>query len=283
MLKGNFRMRVWRILQIGLTVMLFCGLAAAQKDEKPLTADDYYKRGLERINNNQCGEAVKDFSKAIELNPRDERFYKERGGCLTGVNNTEALADFDKAIKLEPNYAEAYLGRGLVYFDEFLTKGDSGQLKTKALTDFNKSILLKPQCAECFFNRAKFYFWSRESGEKVFGDLDKAVELEPRKKEYRMLRLTFNMALDEYGKVVSDCDALLELNPRDDDALYMRGQSYFALGKYQKAIEDYTLALEIKPISSLVFLGHRAKVYRAMGKIKEAEADEKRMKILQGQ
>jgi tetratricopeptide (TPR) repeat protein len=282
MLKLRFKTGILIVLQTGLAAMILGGLAIAQKTEKPLTADDYYKVGLENAKNGKCEEAVKDFSKAIQTNPRNARYYRERGECLIGINNAHALLDFNKAIKLKPEYTEAYLGRGLVYFTEFLTKGNSDQYEQKALNDFNKSIMLDPQCAECYFNRAKFYFWTRETGEKVFGDLDKAIKLSPGNREYLNLRLTFNLAIGEYGKCVTDSNTLLKLNPEDVDALIYRGHSYFALGDYQKAIDDYSLILEIKPIVSAVFLAHRAKAYRAIGKIKEAEADETQVRILTG-
>ncbi len=89
--------------------------------------------------------------------------------------------------------------------------------------------------------------------------------------------MSLNFLLDEYQKTISDCNALLELNPQDADALFMRGRSYFYLADYQKAVDDYTLALKIKPFAALSFLTHRAKAYRAMGKIAEAEADEKKL------
>lgn len=80
--------------------------------------------------------AIKDYDKAIELNPRAD-FYNNRGNALRKVGDVDkAIADLDRSIKLDPGYYGAYWNRGLAYRD----KGD----KAAAAEDFRKALTLKP-------------------------------------------------------------------------------------------------------------------------------------------
>ena len=61
--------------------------------------------------------AIKDYDKAIELDPNDAKAYNFRGYAkwLLG-NNDGAMKDFDQAIGLDPYYANAYNFRGVAKF-----------------------------------------------------------------------------------------------------------------------------------------------------------------------
>ena len=263
-----------KIFGFCLLLLLTSGFLTAQKT---LSAEDFFKRGIE---NKNCTEAVADFSKAIELKPNEARFYKARGDCLTDAKSDSALADFSKSIALKSDYAEAYLGRASVYFKKFSNGEDSEKSKAKALSDFNQSIKYDPKCSACYFNRAKFYFWARETEQIVFSDLEKAIELEPRNREYLLFTASMRCLIDDV-KCIADCNKMLEINPKDTDALILRGQSHYALRQYQTAIDDFTLAIETATFPAFLF-PKRAKAYRALGKIKEADADEKQFRVLTG-
>ena len=68
--------------------------------------------------------AVADFTKAIEINPRDALAYSLRGTTYRDKGIYErAIADYTKAIYLDGRFAEAYVGRATVYYK----KGDYDQ------------------------------------------------------------------------------------------------------------------------------------------------------------
>ena len=55
----------------------------------------------------QHKEAIADYDKAIELNPKDAQAYNNRGVAKKMLKQyKEAIADYDKAIELNPKYAE---------------------------------------------------------------------------------------------------------------------------------------------------------------------------------
>ena len=58
-------------------------------------------------------EALKDYDKAIELDPNYTFAYNNRGLAFYKLDKfEEALKDYDKAIELDPSYTFVYNNRG---------------------------------------------------------------------------------------------------------------------------------------------------------------------------
>ena len=56
---------------------------------------------------------VKDFNKAIAINPRDAEAYKNRGNAKYELKQfEEAIKDYDEAIKINPQFGFAHYNRG---------------------------------------------------------------------------------------------------------------------------------------------------------------------------
>ena len=173
--------------------------------------DLYYKRakvryemGEKHVNDDvkHYKRADKDFSKAIELNPRKYSYdtvYYMRGlskvyyyrsdtsgynpfytttkagfgtQAIRGIGGNpyrKAINDFTKAIKLNPNYADAYFERGECMYRM--------RKKREAIEDYTKAIQLNSHhAAEAFYYRAlcKFDLKDKEGG---CTDLSNAVSL----------------------------------------------------------------------------------------------------------
>jgi tetratricopeptide (TPR) repeat protein len=61
-------------------------------------------------------EALPDFSKAIELDPQNARYYNQRAVTLHAMKRyDEALSDFNKAIELDPQSRDYYDCRAIIY------------------------------------------------------------------------------------------------------------------------------------------------------------------------
>ena len=62
-------------------------------------------------------QAIKDFSKAIELKPKFAEAYHNRGETHAIKGDSEfAIDDYNGAISLKPDFAEVYYSRGQAYF-----------------------------------------------------------------------------------------------------------------------------------------------------------------------
>ena len=94
--------------------------------------------------------AIKDYTKAIDLNPDYATAYNNRGVAKSSLGDKEgAIKDYDKAIDLNPDYATAYYNRGKAK----MSVGD----KEGAIKDYDIAIELNPQRFHYYRNRAKVY------------------------------------------------------------------------------------------------------------------------------
>jgi tetratricopeptide (TPR) repeat protein len=277
-------------------------MAGFSPAQKTTSAEDYYKRGLGKIkpaetaatfevSENKYKEASEDFSKAIELNPREAKFYLKRGECFDALFEPEkAIEDFSKAIELKPDFVEAYIERAKVhatYFEEDgqLAKSaetallDSAKAE-KALADFNKAVEINPKNADAYIARANYFFRPLNDYKAALNDLNKAVEVEPRLADAFIERAVFYFhQMEDNSKALADCTTAIKLNPQNADGYELRAEIYSEIGEYQKAITDYTTALRLNPNNPAV-LFNRATAYYQIGKTRLAEADERKAEKL---
>lgn len=91
------------------------------------SAQDYIEKGYEHIVDGDYKGALKDFNKALELDPRSVEAYNNRGIVL-GIlgDHYRAIQDFNMAIDLSPTDSEAYKSRGISKL--YLQQKESGCL-----------------------------------------------------------------------------------------------------------------------------------------------------------
>jgi tetratricopeptide (TPR) repeat protein len=77
----------------------------------------YLRRGIAYYNDSQYDQAISDFTKALEINPRDADAYSNRGSVYREKGQYEqAISDSNKALEINPNFGMAYYQRGRVYY-----------------------------------------------------------------------------------------------------------------------------------------------------------------------
>ena len=217
--------------------------AAEQKEEKQrekeelLTAQDYFRRGFRASSEGHTQEAVKEYSKAIELDPSFASAYHNRGILYNNLGEQQkALDDYNKAIELDPSYAFAYNGRGNVYrgFGE----------RQKALDDYNKPIELDSSYAHAYNGRGNVYSDLGEQ-QKALEDYNKAIELDLNYKfAYRNRGLLYSK-LGNLEAAVKDYTQAIQLDPKYKNAYLNRADAYSALGQESLAEADRKAAAEL--------------------------------------
>ena len=246
--------------------------AAEQEEEKQrekeelLTAQDYFRRGFRASSEGHTQEAVKEYSKAIELDPSFASAYHNRGILYNNLGEQQkALDDYNKAIELDPSYAFAYNGRGNVYrgFGE----------RQKALDDYNKAIELDPSFAYAYNGRGNVYSDLGEQ-QKALEDYNKAIELDPSFANAYNGRGIIYYDLGEQQKALEDYNKAIELDLNYKFAYRNRGLLYSKLGNLEAAVKDYTQAIQLDPKYKNTYLS-RADAYSALGQESLAEADRK--------
>jgi protein O-mannosyl-transferase len=133
----------------------------------------YLNRGNAYAGLGNYGQAIDDYSKAIEIKPYYIEAYNDRGLVYNALGNyNQAIQDYDRAIEINPVYADAYNNRGIVY-------SHLGNYK-QAIEDYSRVIEINPKLAKAYNNRGLVYL---THGDKKSGcyDARKAYELGNRK------------------------------------------------------------------------------------------------------
>ena len=126
-------------------------------------------KGKVQANKKAWNEAIAEYNKAIELNPKFAYAYNDRGlAHFDKGQYDQALSDFTKAIQLNPRFAGAYINRGMAYD----RKGQYDQ----AISDYDKVIEMTPKFAGAYNNRAVAHYLKRKYG-KAWEDVYKAQSL----------------------------------------------------------------------------------------------------------
>ena len=130
------------------------------------------RRGLAYVRLHHFDAAIRDFDRAIELNPRDAAIYFNRGNAHHAGRSDyrQAIADYSKAIELDPRDTASHYNRGLAYL-----RTHSFQ---EAIHDFGKVIALHADHVRAHVNRGEAF---RKIGayDQAMRDFDTAIKLEP--------------------------------------------------------------------------------------------------------
>ena len=117
-------------------------------------------------------EAISEYTKAIELDPKNAEAYNNRGAAYNDSDQFDkAISDCSKAIELNPKLAEAYCNRGMAY-------NNTGQ-PIKAISDCTHAIVLNTKLAGAYCNRAIAYK-NLGQADKALSDYAKTIELDPK-------------------------------------------------------------------------------------------------------
>ena len=145
-------------------------LAEKIQDEKGIVAN-LNNIGLVYAEKGDYDTAIRDFNKAIELDPKLAQAFYNRG--LAYVNKKDyalAIRDFTRAIELDPSFAMAFCNRGTAY-------ADNGGYDT-AIRDYTKAIELDSNYADAFYNRGIVYC-NKKDYDTAIRDYTRAIELDP--------------------------------------------------------------------------------------------------------
>ncbi len=111
-------------------------MLSVPESAKAESASYYYNRGVNKSDAGDYYGAISDYSKAIEINPRDADAYNNRGFSKNKLGDHDgAISDYSKAIEINPEHANAYSNRGI-------SKGKGLQDDKGACNDLKKAASL---------------------------------------------------------------------------------------------------------------------------------------------
>lgn len=222
-------------------------------------------RGSAYLNNYQYDLALKDFSRAIAIDPKYPRAFSERAVVYASQGKFDlAMQDASHAINLDSNYYQAYVNRGVIY----MWKRDFAM----ALKDFSHAIALNPNDAGIYADRSIIYNVNGKYN-LALQDLNIAFKLNPNQSGLLNDRgITYNN-LGKYDLAIQDFDAALKQAGSDPEKIFTnRCGAYAHLGKLHEALLDCNAAIGLNS-SDIAAFGNRGFTYLRMKQFDHAISD----------
>lgn len=141
--------------------------------EKPLIRR-FMRKKLEIINtlkrqNEEWKEKIYLQQKNLEKYARE--YYQMGNDCITLAHDSKAAhANYDKALELNPGYVDAWVRKGITYYND--------KEHSQAEACFNRAAQLSPALFKAFYNRGKNRL-ALGNSEGAVSDFDRACGLKP--------------------------------------------------------------------------------------------------------
>lgn len=245
-------------------------------------------------------EAIKLYSKAIEISEDSSSYYFKRGTCYHEMDKfKEAIDDYTQAIKLDKNNFGAYLNRGVLLYSIRLP-----ELAIKDYEAITKNSQNNEEILQAYTNSAasKGYLQDFDGAYKdlirslsydslnpatynnlaavvnQLGEPDKAIQynLKAYSLDTTMIASLVNIGFVKSGQ--GDYKGAIEyfdkaLKKGDDAICYNnRGYAKMKLGMLKEAMKDINLSLKVYPDNSYAYR-NRALLYFEMKEDKKACED----------
>ncbi len=203
-------------------------------------AEFYFQQGQALFDKGHYAEAIKAYTKAIELNPNHDEAYRRRGVCKANLKNYEAaIPDFTRAIEINPKNSRAYNGRGN-------SKNKGLKDYAGAMSDFTMAIELDPTYSAAYYNRGNL-----KADMKDFtgagNDCEASIAVNRKYSPGYICLGSINYELKDFHNAIQLFTTAIELDPRSEWAYYGRGRSYKDIGDTANASKDFQKTLEINP------------------------------------
>lgn len=231
------------IIKITLLVLILgCQTTSETAENHHVQGNLYYFEG-------NLTAAIDSYTKAITQAPAP-KIYHNRARAYNDLKQFQkAIDDYSKAIELDPKDYNSLYFRGMILYLNF------AEYK-KAIDDISKAIELdgnqkKSELYAMFAGRCSIYLDLKQF-QKAIDDCSIAIDLYPNQISPLQGRAMSYMSLDEYQKAIDDINKMLELDPNGEEEhndlfgnYYILGAAYTRIGQYQKAINSLEKALKL--------------------------------------
>jgi len=244
----------------------------------------YLNRSYAYLCQNNFEKAVSDLNYVFKINPNSIEALEQRYTIYFQQKEFEkALADSLRLIELNPKESERYyfLRAGL-YLQRMLFK-ESIQELTKVINQNGEAKLIA-------YSIRGFAYAANENKTQALADVNKAIELSKKPRDmvfaYTFRSLVF-LVQEEIKKSLADIETAFKITIDDKEIepfikswlFFMRAGIHFERKKYELALADINLAIRLNSNMPEYYM-IRAEIYRKIGKMAEAIADEQKAKKL---
>lgn len=245
----------WRLF-LSVTIALSLNFSTAAAHSSPIfiattTAREFFRLGVEKMQNVDYQEAIANFNQAIQLQKNFAAAYSDR--CLAYLQLQEyhqAIADCTQAINLTPDNVEAYLNRGIAYYRQ----GNYAD----AIGDDERAIALQPTDFRAYYNRG-LALAAQENYAKAIIDYNTALTHIPQDNSIIFAdiyndRGLAQLQLQDIEAAMRDFDMAISLNSSDYRAYFNRGCACGRNGDDFGALRDFSEVIRLEPSYTLAYL-----------------------------
>ena len=237
------------------------------------TAEDYLQSGQIKMSNDDTSEAVEDFKKAIELDPKNTTALSAY--TLSNALNLSKQKKFSEAKQFIDKYISSYgedetASRALAMYYYFM---DSPELAVKEL-DKVIALTQKNEPGLRYLRGEELLKLGRNK--EAVDDFNQVLELDPNNASAYQYRGLARAGNNEYELAKADLDIAIKMNPKAYKAYGVRGVIVQKNGKHKEAIEDFNSAIksaEDDSIFEAVVFSSRADSWKQLNNLDKAIDD----------
>lgn len=208
-------------------------------ERTPNDPNAYNIRGAALGKAGRYDDAIADFNRALQINPRFAQAYANRGLVYRLKNDdANALADYNRALQVNPQYANAYVRRGNVYRRQ-------NQLAL-ALEDYNQAIKIDRTDPEAFHNRGLVY-QAQKLHNFALEDFTTAIGLSPQAAPPYNARGESYLVTGDAQSALEDFNAAVSRDRGNAKAWYNQGVALQRLNRNKEAASAFQKAMTLDP------------------------------------
>lgn len=212
------------------------------------TAMEFGNRAAEQFNQRKYSEVIQNASECLRLDKRIYECYYLRGLAYYATSKyDDAISDFTKYIEANPKDPKGFEFRAENYIEKSNYEAALADLNASLALVSNPEILKRrDQVRIEHFKRLAFDQLDQGKFDESIQSATECIRLNIKDDKCYEFRGHANFALGKYDAAISDFTQYIQLKPKDSNGFLLRGQIYEAKKNYDAAIADFTKALEIK-------------------------------------
>jgi tetratricopeptide (TPR) repeat protein len=189
--------------------------------------------------------AIQEYEGILKQAPENALALAEKALCLNTLHlHNDALLSSEKALQIDANCILAHAARG----DALTFLGRNYE----AIKAYSAGENIIPRDDIGFLHRGALQL-AMKSLEDAIDDINKAIELNPKRSQSYYTRAQAYAATESLEKAMEDYTRSISLNPKSAQAYVSRGNIYAKLGNNEKALADWSKAIDINPNFALAF------------------------------
>lgn len=212
------------------------------------TAMEYRNRAAEQLNLRKYSEVIQNASECLRFDKRISECYYLRGLAYYATSKyDDAIVDFTKYIEANPKDPKGFEFRAENYIEKRSYQAAVADLDASlALVSNPETLKRRNEVKIEHFKRLAFDQLDQGKFDESIQSATECIRLNIKDDRCYEYRGHANFAAGKYDAAVGDFTQYIQLKPKDSTGFLLRGQIYEAKKNYDAAIADFTRALEIK-------------------------------------